>query len=129
LKIAGLIMWAMGFVLFGYATFGFDPSVDLRRAPLPYEVRESPYLPDRIVNTDRQQRQLLLAMAGLTLFLSGAVIHALGHLQVRGRAGPGKNVRPTPEPTSPDRAGTSSLADPEIMARRGIRPGDDGAQV
>jgi hypothetical protein len=65
MRSIGIALWVLGILLFAYAAFVFDPSVS------------STYSSDRIVNLDRQQRQLLLGVAGLTLFLTGVILHAL----------------------------------------------------
>ncbi len=72
MKAIGGALWLLGMAVFLYAAFGFDVSI-------PSSTTGSPFGgPDRIVNMDLQQRQLLLALAGLAMFMSGVLVHAIG---------------------------------------------------
>ena len=118
MKQVGPALWLVGLALFVYAAFIFEPSVS---------THSSAYLPSRVVNLDLQQRQLLLAMAGLTLFLAGVIVHALGELAEARSAGATKGAPAPSHPAVQKQAET--LAEAELRARHGIQPGDDGAQV
>jgi len=116
MRLVGIVLWALGLILFLYAAFVFDPSIRTY----------SSYAPDRVVNLGRQQTQLLLAMAGLTQFLAGVIVHALSYF-----ASPEADVSRIPRPTPPgsSRKASTSPANAELLAQHGIRPGGDGAQV
>jgi len=119
MQVRGNIMWAAGLLLFLFALFLYDPSLPTYGGA---------FGPDRVVNADRQQHQLLYALAGLTLFLAGAIVEAIGELAQRNTlAGPREESEPRP-PSAPQPS-KSAQANAEMLVKQGVRPGDDGAQV
>jgi hypothetical protein len=121
MRAIGILLWALGTGLFVYAAFVFDPSVQSFSGYGPGRIG----IPDRIVNLDRQQTQMLLAMAGLTLFLAGVLVHALSVVAlVRAQPGEPRSAPPGHAPKPRETPGNV-----ELMAQHGIRAGDDGAQV
>jgi hypothetical protein len=117
MRVIGIGLWAVGLLLFMYAALVFDPSIQAY----------SSYAPDRVVNLGRQQQQMLLAMAGLTLFLAGAVLQALSYFLPAEGA---EKRTPAPLPRrGVDQKSAESFFDAERMAQQRVRPGDDGAQV
>jgi hypothetical protein len=116
MQTRGNILWVLGLLLFLFAAFIYDPSVASHGGA---------YMPSRIVNADLQQRQLLLAIAGLTLFLGGIIVQALGEM---GEAKTAKDGGKS-SPVSPPKPTKSSPANAELLAQHGIRGGDDGAQI
>lgn len=66
MKVVGTLLWVGGAALVGYAVAVFDPSVS------------SGY--GRVVNLDLQQRQLIMVIVGAAVFLTGAILSALGFL-------------------------------------------------
>lgn len=110
MKATGIALGLIGAALFLYAAFLFEPSVS---------TYGSGYLPDRVVNLDLQQRQLLLAMAGLALFISGVILYGFGELASSSPARAGRETAfggraPALPPTL---RGAGSYADAELMAR------------
>lgn len=76
MKSVGTLLWLLGTIVFGWACLGFDPSVATDTAFGTV---------DRVVNIGRQQQQMLMALAGLAAFVSGAIVHALGVVEDRFR--------------------------------------------
>lgn len=76
MKSVGTLLWLLGAIVFGWACLGFDPSVATDTAFGTV---------DRVVNIGRQQQQMLMALAGLAAFVSGAIVHALGVVEDRFR--------------------------------------------
>ena len=116
MRPVGISMWALGAVIFIFAAFVFDPSVR----------SYSSYAPDWIVNLARQQIQLLAAMAGLTLFLAGVIVHALSVIAFSREQ---RSDRSRPPPPGSDSKPPDTASNAELMAQYGIRPGDDGARI
>lgn len=76
MKSVGGLLWMLGAIIFGWACLGFDPSVATDTAF---------GTAGRVVNIGRQQQQMLMALAGLAAFVSGAIVHALGVVEDRFR--------------------------------------------
>ncbi|MDB5733220.1 MAG: hypothetical protein JWQ03_3115 [Variovorax sp.] len=113
MKGVGMTMWVVGMIAVLWAMFVFDPSV----------AAEHPFsggvTTDRVVNMDLQQRQLLMALAGMTAFISGIVVHCLAMVMDRMSpvARPAVHTPVAPIPTAPH----SDASDQEVMERHGIR--------
>jgi hypothetical protein len=114
----GNMLIAAGIILFLYAAFVFDTSVEATGFGANAETG------NRIINIGLQQRQMMLAMAGLALFLAGIINDAASWLadalkQISLRSGPvaatATSDRPSPDPARED----------QELARIGIsRDGD-----
>ena len=70
MKMAGMLLWIGGIVVFAWATWVFDPSIATDST--------SSLLPDRVVNLGLQQDRALFAIAGLFAFLAGVILQAVG---------------------------------------------------
>lgn len=98
----GLFLWLFGAATFLIAALVADPSID------------------GVVNLDLQQRQLMFALAGLAMFVVGALMQTIGsavrsvlaHPAVRPQA----SLNPIPEPVAPE----AILSDEEQMRLWGI---------
>lgn len=110
MKLIGATLWVAGLALYVFAAFLFDPSVRSYGG----------YGPERIVNMDLQQRQLLLALAGPTMFLAGIIIHVAA-ITLERKAGDRQDAhRPISGSSPAARAADgqpASLTDDELMRR------------
>ena len=71
MKEAGIALWIAGVLLFLFAVFGIDTTVESGSAV---------FGSSRTHNIGLQQSQMIAVMAGLAMFLSGTIIHALAEL-------------------------------------------------
>ena len=71
MKEAGIALWIAGVLLFLFAVFGLDTTV---------ESGSGVFGSSRTHNIGLQQSQMIAVMAGLAMFLSGTIIHALAEL-------------------------------------------------
>jgi len=78
MKTFGALMWILGLVLVLGALFGMDTTIatNTPASALP----GMPDFPDRVVNLQLQQFQMLIAQSGMALFIAGVVTHCAGNL-------------------------------------------------
>ena len=113
MKPIGTTLLMVGLALYAFATFLFDPSV---------KSYGGGYAPDRIVNLDLQQRQLLVALLGLTLFLAGIIMHVAEAAIERmgGTRADAETIRAPLHAGAVTDPATPSVTDDELMHRYGI---------
>lgn len=71
MKSVGVGLWVVGVAVFLYAFFGFNVSISADASA------------GGIVNLDLQQHQLMIALAGLAMFVTGVSVHALAEVTDR----------------------------------------------
>jgi hypothetical protein len=69
MKSVGVVLWLLGLAVFSFAAFAIDTTV---------ESAGELFGVSRTHNIGLQQNQLITVLAGLTLFLAGTIVHALG---------------------------------------------------
>lgn len=101
-KGVGVTLWLAGIAIFLFALMGFDATVE---APFdPGNMGMMTLRPNRVINFDLQQRQMLLGMFGLTCFLAGTLLHGLAALLDRTPQPdvfPATSRQPEPGPVRP----------------------------
>jgi hypothetical protein len=78
MKTFGAAMWILGLFLILGALFGMDTTIatNTPASTLP----GMPDFPDRVVNLQLQQLQMLIAQSGMALFVAGVIAHCAGNL-------------------------------------------------
>ena len=110
MKSVGALLWVLGAIIFGWACFGFDPSV---------ATDGSFGTAGRVVNIGRQQQQMLMALAGLAAFATGAIVHALGIIEDRFQpAAASRDAQPSA--ASPIELAAEDEPDAILMERYGV---------
>ena len=93
MKTVGIALWVIGALIFLGFTFLYDTSIGSS---------SDIYGSTRTINIGLQQVQMLGAMAGLAMFLSGTIIHAIGALpETSPRATPAQQEMVVSIPTEP----------------------------
>jgi hypothetical protein len=111
MKGIGIALWLAGLSLFGLSL------------ALPTSVETAGgigYLPDRVVNMDLMQRQMLAAMAGVALFVVGSIVHAFGTALERAGFHAPASTRDETQPASS--AGRDLALSDDLLREHGIKP-------
>ena len=116
MKTVGIALWVIGALIFFGFTFLYDTSI---------EGSSDIYGSTRTINIGLQQVQMLAAMAGLAMFLSGTIIHALGTLlETSPRATSAQQEMVVSIPTEPEAGVSESDMEAELAGLGITKDGD-----
>jgi hypothetical protein len=132
MKSIGIVVACIGAALFAFSAFGFDTSVHAVSFSAGDGSSSFSTFGRRVVNLDLQQRQLLLALAGCSLFVAGVIIAVAGEIVSQfeprlaappaigsGSSTPGPSIVEEGDDEQAIRAGQDD-DEPDLMRKHGI---------